>query len=92
MSPITIRRAHQLAPTAARERVTHVAARLAERFGAKCRWEDDVLRIEHGGVKGHIALEPGAILIEARLGLALALFRPSIEAEITRLLDRELGA
>jgi putative polyhydroxyalkanoate system protein len=92
VSRIVIRRAHQLTPAAARARVDQVAAKLAERFGARCRWDGDQLRIEHDGVNGHIALEPGEIVVEARLGLALRLFRGTLESEITRLLDREVGA
>jgi putative polyhydroxyalkanoate system protein len=92
MSSISIRRRHQLAHDAAREKVGHVADRLAERFGARCRWQGDVLTIEHDSVNGHIALDPGEIVVEARLGLGLRFFRTTIEGEITRLLDRELGA
>jgi putative polyhydroxyalkanoate system protein len=92
MSSISIRRRHGLAQDVARERVGHVADRLAERFGARCRWQGDALKIEHGSVNGHISLEPGEIVVEAKLGLGLSLFRATIEDEITRLLDRELGA
>jgi putative polyhydroxyalkanoate system protein len=92
MSRISIRRSHRLAHAAARERVSHVADRLAERFGARCRWEGELLRIEHDSVAGHIALDPGEVVVEAKLGFALSLFRATIEVEITRILDRELGA
>jgi putative polyhydroxyalkanoate system protein len=91
VSQISIRRAHKLAPEAARERVEHLAAKLTERFGARCRWEGDRLSIERDGVHGHVALPPGEIVIEARLGLAMGLLRGTIESEITRLLDREIG-
>ena len=92
MSRITIRRSHALTPAAARERVSHVADRLAERFGATCRWQGEILHIEHDSVRGHIALESEAVAVEAKLGLALAFFRSTIETEIARILDRELGA
>ena len=91
MAAVQIRRNHALTPTAARERVGRVADRLAERFGATCRWEQDVLRIEHDSVRGHIALEPTVIVVEAKLGFALSLFRTQLESEIHRILDRELG-
>ncbi len=91
MSSISIRRSHRLAPEVARERVSHVADRLTERFGARCHWEGDVLKIEHDSVNGHIALDPGEIVVAAKLGLGLGFFRSAIEGEITRLLDRELG-
>ena len=92
MSIISIRRSHRLAPDTARERVSRVADRLGERFGARCHWEGDVLRIEHDSVNGHIALAPGEVVVEARLGLALRFVRAKVESEVTRLLDRELGA
>ncbi|MEI8298625.1 MAG: polyhydroxyalkanoic acid system family protein [Pseudomonadota bacterium] len=92
MSQITIRRSHALSPIAARERISHVADRLTERFGATCRWQGDVLHIEHASVRGQLTLEAEMITVEAKLGLALAFFSGKIEAEIARILDRELGA
>lgn len=91
MSQVSITRSHSLTPSAARERVSHVADRLAERFGAKCRWQEQVLHIEHDSVRGHITIEQSVIVVEAKLGFALSLFRSQLESEIARILDRELG-
>jgi putative polyhydroxyalkanoate system protein len=73
-------------------RVARVADKLSERFGAACRWEGDVLRIEHASVNGTVAVTDKEVIVDARLGLALSLFRGRAEQEITRILDRELGA
>lgn len=92
MSAIAIRRNHALAPEEARQRVQHLADRIAERFGAACRWDGDALLIEHGSVNGSVTLNPGEIVVAARLGLGLGLFRRRIEDEISRILDKELSA
>lgn len=90
MSQLTIRRSHSLKHADAHARVSAMAVRLAERFGAECRWQGDVLRIEHANVTGTVIVGRKEITVDARLGLALSLFRARAEAEITRILDEEL--
>ena len=92
MSRLSIRRAHALPSADLRARIDRAALKLTERFGAKCHWQGDVLRIEHASVTGAVTLHPGEILVEATLGFPLAMFRARAEAEIGRILDRELGA
>jgi putative polyhydroxyalkanoate system protein len=72
-------------------RVAHVALKLSERFGVACRWDGEVLRIEHASVNGSVTISDREVVVEARLGLALSLFRGRAEQEITQILDRELG-
>ena len=91
MSRLSIRRPHALKHSEARTRVTRVADRLGERFGAACQWEGDVLRIEHPQVNGTIRVTRDEIIIDARLGFALALFRDRAEREIAQFLDREFA-
>lgn len=92
MSHLSIRRPHALKHSEAHRRVSHVAEKLSERFGAACHWEGDVLRIEHPNVNGSVHVGRDEIVVDARLGFALALFRGRAEAEITRILDKELEA
>ena len=91
MSRLSIRRVHSLAPADAHARVARAARKLTERFGATCRWDGEVLSIEHPGVHGTVTLLPTEVAVEAELGGVLGLFRRRAEAEITRILDRELG-
>ena len=92
MSHLSIRRPHALKHSEAHRRISQVAEKLSERFGAVCRWEGDVLRIEHPNVNGSVHVHRDEIVVDARLGFALALFRGRAEAEIARILDRELEA
>jgi putative polyhydroxyalkanoate system protein len=91
MSRLSIRRPHGLKHSEAHRRMSHVADRLAERFGATCTWEGDVLRIEHPNVNGTVRVGRDEIVVDARLGFALALFRGRAEREIAQILDRELA-
>jgi putative polyhydroxyalkanoate system protein len=90
MSHVSIRRAHALRHAEARRRVSKVADKLSERFGAACHWQGDVLKIEHPNVNGTVRVGRDEIFVDARLGFALSLFRGRAEREITRILEREL--
>jgi putative polyhydroxyalkanoate system protein len=92
MSQISIRRPHALSDADVRARVSRAATKLTERFGADCRWDGDVLSIEHSSVTGTVTLLPGEVLVAAKLGFPLAMFRARAETEIGQILDRELAA
>jgi putative polyhydroxyalkanoate system protein len=90
VSNLSIRRAHALEHAEAHRRISKVADKLSERFGATCQWQGDVLRIEHPNVNGTVRVGRDEIVVDARLGFALSLLRGRAEAEITRILEREL--
>jgi putative polyhydroxyalkanoate system protein len=89
VSRIHIRREHDLAPNAAREKVDHVAEVLAKRFDADCRWSGDTLAVKHPQVNGTITLGPRDVVVDAKLGFMLAMFKGRIDEELARVLDRE---
>lgn len=91
MATVRIRRPHALSPEEARARVARAATKIGERFGADCEWQGDVLVIRHAGVNGTVTLTLAEVVVEARLGLALSFARASVEAEIARILERELA-
>jgi putative polyhydroxyalkanoate system protein len=91
VSQLVIRRLHSLPHADVQARVARIAAKLSDRFGVACRWDGDALRLEHASVKGTVTISDREVVVEARLGLALSLFRGRAEQEIMRMLDRELG-
>jgi len=91
MSHITIRRRHKLGHAALRKRVSHLAERLGEKYGADCRWDGDTVRIEHSNVTGTVEVSDSEVVIDARLGFFLSMFQHRVEEEIGRILDEELG-
>lgn len=91
MSHITIRRTHKLGHAELRERVSHLAERLGEKYGADCTWDGDVVHIDHSNVTGKVEVSKTEVVIEARLGFFLSMFGDRVEQEITRILDEELG-
>ena len=89
MSKILLRRKHDLTPAAAREKVERVADVLTKRFDAACEWQGDVLTIEHPTVSGTVTLGRNEVVVAAKLGLMLSMFRGRIDEELERVLDRE---
>lgn len=90
MSHITIRRKHKLGHAELRDRVSHLADRLGEKYSADCHWEGDVVHIDHSNVTGTVHVTTDEVVIEARLGFFLSMFGDRVEQEITRILDDEL--
>lgn len=89
MSQIRLRREHDLTPQAAREKVERIAGVLVKRFDADCEWDGDVLSIKHPTVSGTVTLGKSDIVVAARLGLMLSMFRGRIDEELEQALDRE---
>ncbi|HTL14522.1 MAG TPA: polyhydroxyalkanoic acid system family protein [Thermomonas sp.] len=87
MSRIDIRHPHSLPKAQARKAIEEVAKKLAERFDVTWAWEGDTLNFSRSGVDGHIALLPGDLHVQARLGFLTAMFKEPIEAEIRRVLQ-----
>jgi putative polyhydroxyalkanoate system protein len=91
MSALLVRRRHQLARIDAEQRLERIADKMTERFGAVCTKSGAVITVEHRDVNGTITIADTEVVIEARLGGALGLFKRRVESEIERILDRELG-
>ena len=89
MSRIYLRRSHDLSAKSARQRVDRMADELGKRFDAECEWQGNVLSIEHPNVSGTVTLGKNEIVLEAKLGFLLALFRDRVDAEIAGILDQE---
>ena len=89
MSRIHLRREHDLTPKAARRKVERVAEALAERFDAECEWNGDVLSVVHPSFNGKVTVGRNDVVVEAKLGFLVAMFRDRIDEELVRILDRE---
>ena len=89
MSKIHLRREHDLTPKAARRKVERVADVLARKFDAECTWKGDVLSVDHPSVNGKVTVGKNDVVVEARLGFLVAMFRGRIDEELARILDEE---
>jgi putative polyhydroxyalkanoate system protein len=89
MSRIHLRRSHDLTAKAARERVNRMARALGQKFDAECTWQGEVLSIEHPNVTGTVTIAKREIVVEAKLGFLLAMFRDRVDEELVRILDAE---
>ncbi len=90
MSRVTIRRKHKLGHAELLERVSHLADRLGEKYGADIRWEGDTVHIEHSNVTGTVEVSRKEVVIDAKLGFFLSMFQHRVEEEISKILDEEL--
>ena len=91
MSRVTIRRKHKLGHAELLERVSHLADRLGEKYGADIRWEGETVHIEHSNVTGTVEVSKTEVVINAKLGFFLSMFQHRVEEEIGRIMDEELG-
>jgi putative polyhydroxyalkanoate system protein len=89
MSRIRLRREHDLAPNEVRQKVERVAEVLAKRFDAECTWKGDVLTVNHPSINGKVTVGSGDVVVEAKLGFLVAMFRDRVDAELARILDKE---
>jgi len=89
MSKIHLRREHDLTPKAARKKVERVADALAKKFDAVCAWKGDVLSVKHPSVDGKVTVGKNDVVVEAKLGFLVAMFRDRIDEELVRILDKE---
>lgn len=91
MAAIDIRRSHSLSIDQAKCVVDELAQSMATRFGIHCTWQGDVLCFSRAGVDGRIAVNPGEIHVQAKLGLLMRALQPMIEQEIARQMDDRLN-
>lgn len=89
MSKIHLRREHDLTPKAARKKVERVAEALAKKFDAECAWKGDILSVKHPSVDGKVTVGKNEVVVEAKLGFLVAMFRDRIDEELVRILDKE---
>jgi putative polyhydroxyalkanoate system protein len=89
MSRIRLRREHDLTPDAVRQKVERIAEALAKKFDADCTWKGDVLTIDHPSVNGKVIVGRNDVVVEAKLGFLVAMFRDRVDSELTRILDKE---
>lgn len=89
MSKIHLRREHDLTPKAARKKVERVAEVLAKKFDAECAWKGDVLSVIHPSVNGKVTVGKNDVVVEAKLGFLVAIFRDRIDEELVNILDKE---
>jgi len=82
MSCIHLRREHDLTPATVRSKVERVAEALAGKLDAECTWKGDVLTVSHASVNGQVTVGRNDVVVEARLGFLVAMFRDRIHAEL----------
>lgn len=90
MSSIEIRHRNELPPAQARVAVEQAVKSLGERLGLDYRWEGDVLHFTRPGADGRIALVPGEVQVDVRLGMMLSAMKGMVESELRRLLAERL--
>lgn len=91
MSDIDIHAYHTMDHEHARRAADELSRDLAQKFDIRYQWDGDVIHFQRQGVQGRIEVAEQEILIQARLGLMLALLRGPIESEVRRYLTDEFG-
>ncbi len=87
---IRIERDHALGLDEARNRAEQLAAKLAQKFDVRYRWEGNTLQFKRSGVDGKIDVAEYRIALFMSLGLMLAPLAGTIRGEIEKTLDQWL--
>lgn len=92
MSDVKVHHAHTLGLDKARELARQWAEEGATKMGLKCSHdegaEQDVIHFERMGVHGTMTVTATDFDLHIKLGMMMAAFKPLIESEIARNLDR----
>ncbi|MCJ8168302.1 polyhydroxyalkanoic acid system family protein [Atopomonas sediminilitoris] len=87
---IRIERDHALGLDEARNRAEQLAAKLAQKFDVRYRWEGNTLAFKRSGADGKIEVAAHRIAVLLNLGLMLAPLSGTIRGEIEKTLDQWL--
>jgi putative polyhydroxyalkanoate system protein len=87
MADIDLRRVHGLGLEGARAAADSMMATLAQRFGLRGQWHENVLKFERPGVTGALAVDERNLHLSVSLGFLLKAMRGSIESAVLRELD-----
>ena len=88
MSEIHLQRRHKLGLQKAKEAAQKVADDMAESFDIASEWDGNALSFSRAGVSGRMKITRDKVVLEARLGLLLAAFKPRIEERLQKDFDR----
>ncbi|HTA65030.1 MAG TPA: polyhydroxyalkanoic acid system family protein [Xanthomonadaceae bacterium] len=91
MANIDIHHPHDHSMKEARAAVERVAQKMHEKFGIRHEWNGNELDFHGSGAKGRITLGKKEVHLSLSLGFPVSMFRSSIEAEVHKYLERELG-
>ena len=92
MSDVKVHHAHTLGLERARELGKEWASEGARKLGLQCQYQEgadqDTITFDRMGVTGTMKVTASSFDMEVKLGMMMAPFKPMIEAEIARNLDR----
>ena len=88
MAEIHMRRKHSIGVRKAKVAAQKVADDLAEEFGIESEWDSHVLRFSRHGVDGALTVAKDEVVLTAKLGFVLTVFKTKIEDHINDRFDK----
>lgn len=88
MPRIHLERSHQLGLKKARAAAQRVADDMAQTLEMTTKWDGNALRFMRAGVSGSLTISRDRVVLDARLGGLLAVFRSRIEERLHDDFDR----
>ncbi|HRH18168.1 MAG TPA: polyhydroxyalkanoic acid system family protein [Aquabacterium sp.] len=92
MSDIKLQQSHALGLDKARELTRQWVDDATQKLGLSCQVtlgdEQDTVTFERSGVKGTMQVSGSSFDLQVKLGMMMSAFKPMIEAEVTKNLDR----
>jgi putative polyhydroxyalkanoate system protein len=88
MADISLQRKHKLGLKKAKEAAQKVADDLAETFDMESEWDGNTLNFERSGVNGQLVVTKELVVMDAKLGFLLSVFKIKIEEQINENFDK----
>lgn len=88
MADISLQRKHKLGLKKAKEAAQKVADHLAESFDMVSEWDGNTLNFERSGVNGQLVVTKELVVMDAKLGFLLSVFKIKIEEQINENFDK----
>lgn len=82
MADISVRQAHQLSETNAKEAAQEIVDKVGAQYDMTANWNGNVLHFESSGVSGKLVLHENEAQLDVTLGFVLKMFSERIEEKI----------
>ena len=92
MPTVYVERNHQLDRLQLRQLGDRLAAKLTQKPGGQCQWQEDELHYKQSGISARIQLGSDQVKVTVELGLLMSGFSGTVKNEIERVLDQQFGS
>ena len=91
MADISVNKEHDLDKAELKSRLDDLVEHLTSRYGLKAVWSDDTCTLTGTGLKKAVlVMRDGSVSLDINLGMMGRMFKPQVEREVTRWVEKIL--